>query len=101
MTLQLDHAQYDAALAAIRDETDRLTSATDRLERRVADTLDTWQGRAAQSYAEAWTDWQRGAREVLAALDATADALAATHRDLTETDDGTAVDHRRLAGRLG
>src|SRR5690348_2440636 len=49
-----------------------------RLIRRDADRLlcGQWSGRAADSFEQAWTGWDQGAREVVAALDELADLLA-------------------------
>ena len=49
-----------------------------RLLRREADAVlsGRWLGQAAESFDRAWTEWELGARELLAALDELAELLA-------------------------
>ena len=64
-----------------------------------------WTGLAADSFADAWSDWRRAADDVLTGLVTIRDLLEATHGDLSarDLDSHAALDvvGGRLQARLG
>ncbi len=55
-----------------------------------------WRGVAADSHNDAWTEWEDGARHVIAGLRQDAGALRKTAAELSRTDDRHAADIGRV-----
>jgi WXG100 family type VII secretion target len=60
-----------------------------------------WTGAAATEFADAWSDWNTAAGEMLDGLHALSRLLEAARVDYVTTDDGVQGNLTRLAGRLG
>lgn len=70
-----------AAAAGLTHEVGtELRSGLRRLELDVDALLAGWQGAAGRSFADGWSQWRAGASDVLAALEAMGQLLAATGR---------------------
>lgn len=59
--------------------------------------MDTWQGKAADTYLMGWEEARKGALEVLGALSAMADLLGVSAAKFTETDSGNAQLLQRIS----
>lgn len=91
-TARTDTAQARSALAAaIGDVAAEVTAVAG----------SSWRGTAATAFREGYDEWRRGAEQVLAALDTTAELLAVTQRGYVASDDASATTLTRLAARLG
>ena len=106
MTLAVDHVAFRAAVRDVRDVATELQQVRDQAARRVDAFLEgAWAGLAADSFADAWSDWRRAADDVLTGLVTIGDLLDATHEDLSarDLDADTALDRvsARLHKRLG
>ena len=55
-----------------------------------------WRGVAADSHGDAWTEWEDGARRVIAGLQKDAGALRQAAAELARTDGGHAADIRSV-----
>lgn len=83
------------ALCAAADWLDRqaedLISAVDAHMRAVRAFVGSdWQGAAAGSHEEPWSEWEEGARRVIGSFSADAGALRNASGGYTTTDDGAA-----------
>jgi WXG100 family type VII secretion target len=106
MTVNMEHEAMRAALADVAAASSRLAEGRRAADARVAGFLGTgWQGVAADSFRDAWTDWTLAAGQVEDGLDAMGALLDAVHRDMTERDDRARADldqiSRRIVDRLG
>ena len=106
MTIAVDHAALQAAIRDARDAAIELEHLRDQAARQVDTFLQGgWTGLAADSFADAWSDWRRAADDVLTGLATIGDLLDAAHRDLTASDLSAhaALDRvgERLHARLG
>ena len=106
MTIAVDHAALQAAIRDARDAAIELEHLRDQAARQVDTFLQGgWTGLAADSFADAWSDWRRAADDVLTGLATIGDLLDAAHRDLTASDlyAHAALDRvsERLHARLG
>jgi WXG100 family type VII secretion target len=112
MTIAASHDAFRAAVADVRTGADALGDSRDRIDREVGALLDgDWTGLAADAFADAWQEWQTGARRVAEALAVMGGLLDAVQRDLwaRDTDAQARLDavHGRLSvtdrltGRLG
>jgi len=106
MTIAVDHAALQAAIRDARDAAIELENLRDQAARQVDTFLHGgWTGLAADSFADAWSDWRRAADDVLTGLATIGDLLDAAHRDLTASDlcAHAALDRvgERLHARLG
>lgn len=95
MAFHLTVARIEAAAHRLRDDRDTMSGQVETL-------LDGgWLGAAATAYGEGWAEWQEGARQVLAGLEAMVRLLGAVEVSFTETDGGRAGEVGRIAARLG
>jgi WXG100 family type VII secretion target len=106
MTIAVDHAAFQATIRDARDAAIELQNLRDRATGQVDTFLHGgWTGLAADSFADAWSDWRRAGDDVLTGLATTGDLLDAAHRDLTARDLSAhaALDRvgERLHARLG
>jgi WXG100 family type VII secretion target len=101
MTISLDHQLFHARTAAIAGRAADLAERRDVITTAVDALLVDWRGAAAGAFSEAWLSWRAAADQVIASLATTADRLAATQADFVATDGAQAIDHGRLAARLG
>lgn len=106
MTIAVDHAAFRVAIRDARDAAIELQNLRDRAARQVDTFLQGgWTGLAADSFAEAWSDWRRAADDVATGLATIGDLLDAAHRDLSARDlcANAALDRvgERLHARLG
>ena len=106
MTIAVDHAAFQAAIRDARDAAIELENLRDQAARQVDTFLQgEWTGLAADSFADAWSDWRRAADDVLTGLATIGDLLDAAHCDLTAGDlcAHAALDRvsERLHARLG
>ena len=105
MTITTDNEAFRTAVADLRSASDRLEADGRHIGREVDALLDRWTGAAADAFAEAWHDWQSGARDVLDGLTTMGRLVDAVHRNLVSCDResgqrlGVVTAH--LAGRLG
>ncbi len=106
MTIALEHATFQAALRDVRHASDELQRLRDQATRQVDAFLQGgWAGLAADSFADAWSDWRRAADDVLTQLVTIGALLDAAHDDLSarDLDAHAALDRvgERLSARLG
>lgn len=106
MTVDLSHDAMRSAVEDLHQAADRLAHDRARIGREVAFLLDGgWSGRAAETYAEAWSDWFSASADVLQGLRAMARLVAAFHRDVADRDldAGSRLDAlaSRVIARLG
>lgn len=106
MTIHLVHAAMRTAINDVAYAGELLASERDKADQRMTGFIGSgWTGAAADSFAEAWEDWKSAADQVKAGLDATAQLLEATHRDLSTRDEHSrrALDQisQRIVDRLG
>jgi WXG100 family type VII secretion target len=105
MTITTDNEAFRIAVADLRSASDRLGADSRRIGHEVDALLDRWTGVAADAFAEAWHDWQCGARDVLDGLTTMGRLLDAVHRDLhsrdLESGQRLGVVTAHLAARLG
>ena len=106
MTIAVDHAAFVAAVRDVRDAATELQLVRDQAARQVDGLLQGgWTGLAADSFANAWSDWRQAADDVLTGLATIGDRLDATHNDLSsrDLDAHAALDPvpARLQARLG
>lgn len=83
-TTQSAAADLDGELARLRREADDVLAAY-------------WRGRAATAFDRAWTSWDVGAREVVAALERLAELLSVAGREYALRDDVSASSLRGVA----
>lgn len=86
MTITTDNEAFRTAVADLRSASDRLEACSRHIGREVDALLDGWTGAAADAFAEAWHDWQSGARDVLDGLSTMGGLVDAVHRDLRSCD---------------
>ena len=87
MTIAVDHAAFGAAIRDARDAASELQNVRDQAARQVDTFLQGgWTGLAADSFADAWSDWRRAADDVLTGLATIGSLLDAAHRDLCARD---------------
>jgi len=80
-----------AAADWLDKQAEDLISAVDAHMRSVRGFLGSdWQGTAAGSHEEPWSDWEEGARRVLGSFSADAGALRTAAGGYTTTDDSAA-----------
>lgn len=102
MTIRLEHPEFHASVADVRDASTSIGAARARAGGLVAQLLDGgWSGAAATAFASAWEDWLAAAASVRHDLDGLADLLAAAHQDVTAVDQETGCGLEQLARRLG
>jgi WXG100 family type VII secretion target len=102
MTIAIDHATFQAAIGDVRDAATELQRVRDHAARQVDAFLHGgWTGLAAESFADAWSDWRRAADDVLTELVTIGDLLDSTHSDLSARDVGADIALDRLRARLG
>ena len=101
MTIDLDHDDFTTTVAGVRTAADRLGERRDRVCREVDALLaGAWHGAAADSFAEAWTDWRLAAQRVLDGLVAMGTMLDAVHRDLSDRDEQAHLRLHAVAARV-
>ena len=106
MTIAVEHATFNAAVRDVRDAATELQALRDEAAYRVDAFLQGgWTGLAANSFADAWSDWRRAADDVLTQLVTIGDLLDLTHHDLSSRDldahAGLEPVVARLQARLG
>ena len=105
MTITTDNEAFRTAVADLRSASDRLETDSRHIGHEVDALLDRWTGAAADAFAEAWLDWQSGARDVLDGLTTMGRLVDAVHRDLVSCDleswQRSGVVSAHLASRLG
>lgn len=110
MTINASNDAFRIALGDLRAGSDQLAASRRRIGRQVEALLDGgWHGCAAEAFAEAWAQWESGARDVHDGLVSMTQLVSAVHRDLLDRDTASqarldAVAGRvaaRLTGRLG
>lgn len=106
MTINLEHVAMRQAKSDVAAASSRLAEGRRTADRRVSAFLGTgWQGVAADSFIDAWSDWTLAADRVKEGLDAMGLLLDAAHRDMIAQDDASqeALDRisARIADRLG
>ena len=100
-TITADHPAFRAAVDDVRRAAELLRDERDRIAREVDGLLaDGWRGGAASAFADGWAKWQHSADTVLDGLVAMGDLLEAVDTGLLRTDQGSAADLDRIAGRL-
>ena len=101
MTINASNDAFRIALGDLRAGSDRLAASRRRIGRQVEALLDGgWQGCAADAFAEAWREWECGARDVLDGLVSMTQLLAVVHRDLVERDTASQARLDAVAGRV-
>jgi WXG100 family type VII secretion target len=101
MTIAVEHAAFDVGVRDVREAATELQRVRDRAAGRVNAFLQGgWSGLAADSFANAWSDWRRAADDVLTHLATIGDLLDAAHRDLSSRDRDTHAALEPLAARL-
>ncbi|WP_063053040.1 WXG100 family type VII secretion target [Nocardia arthritidis] len=91
--LQVRVDQLRASSRFIAAKAQTIRERLERLDETIGSELltDGWQGRAASAYDESWVEWERGADQIIAALETSATNLAdAANR--YEFRDGTNAD---------
>ena len=106
MTIALDHTAFNGAVGDVRNAATELQRLRDQAARQVDAFLQGgWTGLAADSFADAWSDWRRAADDVLTELVTISDLLDSAHGDLSARDlsSNAALDvvGARLHARLG
>ena len=106
MTIALEHTTFHAAVRDVWDAATELQRVRDQAARQVDALLQGgWTGLAADSFADAWSDWRRAADDVLTELVTIRDLLEETHGNLSsrDLDAHAALDvvAARLHSRLG
>ena len=106
MTLAVDHVAFRSAIRDVREAANELERARAEAARRVGAFLEGgWTGLAADSFADAWSEWRRAADDVLTGLVSIGNLLDATHTDISarDLDADAALDRvsARLHTRLG
>ncbi len=87
MSIQVEHAEFRAAVNDVHEAGVALRHARDGIHREVDALLDVgWTGAAARSYADGWADWRAASDTVLEGLLTIGRLLDAVHADLTERD---------------
>ena len=101
MTIAVDHATFHAAIRDVRDAAAQLQRVRDQAARQVDAFLQGgWTGLAADSFADAWSDWRRATDDVLTGLATIGDLLDATHDDLSARDLGAHAALEPVVARL-
>lgn len=101
MTIRLEHPEFHASVADVRHATGSLGQARQRARVQVGLLLDSWHGRAARSFADAWSHWLDAADRLERSLGEVAEVLADVHEQATLVDDTAGDDLDRMRGRLG
>ena len=87
MTIAVDHAAFQAAIRDARDAAIELEHLRDQAARQVDTFLQGgWTGLAADSFADAWSDWRRAASSRSPMVASPVSTSSAAHRDLTASD---------------
>ena len=101
MTIALDHDTFRTTVADVAHRADLLGAARDRIGHEVDGLLDGgWSGVAADSFAEAWSEWRSAAGDVVDGLVAMAQLLEAVGADLTARDVDAQAALSRVADRI-
>lgn len=106
MGINLTHEAMRKAVADLQKAEQRLARDRRRAEREVAGFLGGgWTGAAADSFADAWTEWLAAADQVEAGLGAMSELVDAAYLDLVHQDGESqrALDRisQRIVDRLG
>ena len=106
MTLAVDHVAFRAAVRDVREAATELQRVRDQATGRVDAFLHGgWTGLAADSFADAWSDWRHAADDVLTGLVTIGELIEATHDDVSARDldanAGLARVSSRMNARLG
>jgi WXG100 family type VII secretion target len=100
--LALERQAAIRAQAEVMGMSDQVRAEGVRVSGQVRDLVGSgWSGAAAEQYAAAWDDWQRGSEQLLGALDALAELMGAVRTEIEEADDDSAQAARVLVSRLG
>lgn len=99
--IEVEDRAFAQARGDVLDVHERLARRLHGLHGVARDLLDDeWRGRAAEQYAEAWADWERGAEAMLNSLADLAVAMAGARRELTAADAVVAAGVASLRARL-
>ncbi|MFI5779605.1 WXG100 family type VII secretion target [Nocardia sp. NPDC051570] len=89
--VEMDPAEVHATAGWLESSAREFTDELDRLIREVHTFIGgDWQGNAAGSHHDAWTEWEQGARQVIAGLEHDAAALHRVADAAVGTDRGNA-----------
>ena len=80
----VDPAELDAVVADLEACQQRLQTATDDLERRIAALHETWEGLSAAAQREAHQEWEAGMRSMQQALEGMRRAARVAHTNYTQ-----------------
>jgi WXG100 family type VII secretion target len=100
MTIALDHEAFLAAIADVRRGAAVMGDEREAIGREVNALLDAWTGIAAETFAEGWAEWQRGALDVLEGLQVMGRLLEVVHDDLSRRDVESQAGLDRITARL-
>ena len=102
MDIRLEHPEFRASVADLEHACDLIATARARASAHVGSLLDeSWSGRAAASFADAWEDWLAASDVVVRSLSSLAEVLGDVHGVITAVDTCNASALDRVAGRLG
>ena len=101
MVLRFENAAIRQAVADVQSAHGELIEARADADRRVSSLLGAgWTGAAADTFAEAWSDWLAGAEQVESGLEAMGQILDAVHRDLVAQDDSSQAALDQISARI-
>jgi WXG100 family type VII secretion target len=99
--IELTHAAFETGRQDVLAGAAALRQDRDSIDARVSGFLASgWTGIAADSFVEAWDEWKQGAADVLEGLEAMADLLEATHRDLIGSDESSQQGLDQISARI-
>jgi uncharacterized protein YukE len=100
--INLQDRAFDRARQDVVDSHDDLRRRRDALSQAARGLLaDGWRGVAADQYAEAWDEWERGAELVLRGLVDLTAAMNVAHGELATSDAEAGLGAAYLRARLG
>lgn len=101
MTIAVDHTRFQTTVRDVREAAAELRQVRNQTTSRVDSLLrGGWTGLAADSFAEAWSDWRQAADDVFTGLVTISDLLDSTHDDLTARDADANGSLARITTRL-
>jgi WXG100 family type VII secretion target len=101
MTIALDHDSFRTTVADVAHRAEVLATARDRIGQEVDGLLNGgWSGVAADSFAEAWSEWWAASGDVVDGLVAMAQLLDAVEVDLNGRDGDAQVALGRVTDRI-
>ncbi|KZM68547.1 WXG100 family type VII secretion target [Nocardia terpenica] len=90
--VEMDPTEVHATAGWLQTSAREFTDELDKLTREVHTFIGgDWQGSAAGSHHDAWTEWEQGARQVIAGLEHDATALHQAAEMTVGTDRGNAA----------